>query len=300
MKYSSRCFIVKLKVIWLLLFTAATCFYSFAQETRTDEEIDILLDELFFSEEQMIDDFLASLNRNHFIYSSFTFNSDTFFSGRESGVDQYNFYPQMTYYHPTGFNISLSGLYYQKFDPNWDFTSISLGYYHNIDEKELLYLSAGYTRYIFSDGSNYFTNLLDLSLGLRNSTRTIGSELYTSLLFGSDSALQLILRTYGRITLLKEKTFSLRFRPQLKILVAQQTLALEELNSQTQQTEFVNYDVFDLLNSQLNLPLSLVSKSWNFDIGYNINFPKAITTEPELKTTGYFSVSLGYLIKIKD
>ena len=300
MKYSSKGFIVKLKVIWLLLFIAATCFYTSAQETRTDEEIDILLDELFFSEEQLIDDFLVSLYRSHFIYSSFTYNSNTFFSGRDSGVDQFNFYPQLTYYHPSGFNLTLSGLYYEKFDPNWDFTSISLGYYHNIDEKELLYLTAGYTRYIISDGSDVFTNLLDLSLGIRNKNKTIGSELYTSLLFGNDSALQLLLRTYGRITLLKEKTFSLRFRPQLNILVAQQTLALEELNSQSQQAEFVNYDVFGLLNTQLNLPLSLVSKSWNFDIGYNINFPTAVATETDLKTTSYFSVSLGYLIKIKD
>lgn len=284
----------------MLLFLAATTFSSYAQEPRTEEEINMLLDELYFSEEQLIDDILASLSQKHFIYSSFTLNSNTYFSGRESGIDQFNFFPQVSYFHPSGFNLSLSGLYYENFEPNWDFTSLSLGYFTAIDNKELLSLNTGYTRYFFSDGSDVFTNSIDLSLGLRNKTNTLGTTLYASYLFGSEQALQLILSPYGRITLLNKKTFSLRFRPQLNFIIAQQTIALEELNSQTQELQFTNYDVFELLNTQLNLPLSLVSKSWNIDVAYNINFPRAVASETDLSTTGFFSLSLGYLINMNN
>lgn len=277
---------------------AATSYSVYAQEPRTDQDIDLLLDELFFNEEQLIDDILASLNQNHFIYSSFTFNSNTYFSGRDSGVDQFSFYPQVSYYHPSGFNVSLSGLYYENFDPNWDFTSLSLGYYGAIGNKESLFYNVGYSRYFFSDGSSLFTNSIDVGLGVRNKRRTLGTTMNASFLFGSDQALQLVSSTYGNITFLKEKAFSLKFRPQLNFIVAQQTIALEELNSQTQETAFVNYDVFALLNTRLNLPISLVSKSWNIDIAYNINFPRAVATETGLKTTGYFSLSLGYLIDL--
>ena len=287
-------------MIGLLLFLAATTFSSYAQEPRTEEEINMLLDELYFSEEQLIDDILASLSQKHFIYSSFTLNSNTYFSGRESGIDQFNFFPQVSYFHPSGFNLSLSGLYYENFEPNWDFTSLSLGYFTAIDKKELLSLNSGYTRYFFSDGSDVFTNSIDLSLGLRNKTNTLGTTLYASYLFGSEQALQLILSPYGRITLLNKKTYSLRFRPQLNFIIAQQTIALEELNSQTQELQFTNYDVFELLNTQLNLPLSLVSKSWNIDVAYNINFPRAVASETDLSTTGFFSLSLGYLINMNN
>lgn len=284
----------------MLLFIAATTYSSYAQETRTDEEIDILLEELFFSEEQLIDDILASLSQKHFIYSSFTLNSNTYFSGRESGIDQINFFPQVSYFHPSGFNLSLAGLYYENFNPSWDFTSLSLGYFTAIDSKELLSLNTGYTRYFFSDGSDVFTNSIDLNIGLRNKQNTIGTTLYASYLFGSEQALQLIFSPYGRITLLNEKTFSLRFRPQLNFIVAQQTIALEELNSQTQELQLINYDVFELLNTQLNMPLSLVTKSWNFDVAYNINFPRAVASETDLSTTGFFSISLGYLINMNN
>lgn len=299
MKAPDHSFLSQIRIIGLLLFMAATSYSAYTQEIRTDEEIDRLLDELYFSEEQLIDDILASISKNHFIYSSFTLNSNTYFTGRESGIDQINVFPQVSYFHPSGFNLSLAGLYYENFDPTWDFTSLSLGYYNTIDRKELLYFNTGYTRYFFSDGSDLFTNSIDVSLGLRNKNNSLGAALYASYLFGSEEALQLIFSPYSRITLLTGKTFSLRFRPQLNFIVAQQTIALEELNSQTQEAQFVNYDVFELLNTQLNLPLSLVSKSWNFDVAYNVNFPRAVATETDLSTTGFFSVSLGYLIPLK-
>ena len=299
MKITTNNFSVIIRITGLLLFMAAASGYSYAQETRTDDEIDLLLDELFFSEEQLIDDILAALDKSHFLYSSFTLNSNTYFSGRDSGIDQFNFYPQLSYYHPSGFNMSLSGLYYENFDPNWDFTSISLGYLLNIDSAGRFYVNPGYTRYFFSDGSDIFTNSVDINLGIRNRKKTIGTALFASYLFGSDEALQMNFITYGRLTLLKARTFHLKFRPQLNFLVASQTIALQELNSQTQQTEFVNYNVFALLNTQLNLPISLVSTSWNIDVGYSINFPRAVATENDLKTTGFFTVSLGYLLQLK-
>lgn len=299
MKTTINNFSVLIRITGLLLFIVATSGYSYAQETRTDDEIDLLLDELFFSEEQLIDDILAALDKSHFLYTSFTLNSNTYFSGRDSGIDQFNFYPQLSYYHPSGLNMSLSGLYYENFDPRWDFTSVSLGYLQNIDSAGRFYVNAGYTRYFFSDGSDIFTNSIDLGMGMRNRKKTIGTSLYASYLFGSDDALQMNFVTYGRLTLLKAKTFHLKFRPQLNFLVASQTIALQELNSQTQQSEFVNYNVFALLNTQLNLPISLVSTSWNIDVGYSINFPRAVATETDLNTTGFFTVSLGYLLQFK-
>lgn len=61
----------------------------------------------------------------------------------------------------------------------------------------------------------------------------------------------------------------------------------------------VSYSIFDLLNIQISFPISLTTNFWDFELGYTINLPKAITYEKELNTTGFFSFSLGYMFDFK-
>ncbi|MGZ0014878.1 hypothetical protein [Yeosuana sp. AK3] len=290
-----------LLTFWLLLFTVATSVNLYAQEPKDDDAIDTLLDELFFNDEQFINDILDSFNTYHFIYTNVSFNSNTYFTGRDSGVDQFNIVPQISYYSASGFNMSVSGIYYESFTPNWDFTNVSLGYYNTIGRNKLFNYNLGYTRYFYANGWDTFTNSIDVSLGLRNKKRTLGTKLATSYLFGTDQSFQLVSRTYANINLAKEKDFNLNFRPQISFTVAQQTTALEQLNTIGDVTtvEYIFNDVFDLLNTQINIPLSLSTKSWDFELGYNINLPSRLETEPELKTTSFFSISIGYLIDLK-
>ena len=285
---------------WLLLFTVATSANLYAQEPEEDE-IDLLLDELFFNDQQLIDDILNSFNTYNFIYTTVSFNSNTFFSGRDSGVDQFNLVPQISYYSSSGFNVSVSGIYYETFSPNWDFTNVSVGYFNTIGKDKLFTYNAGYTRFFYENDWNTFTNSLDLSVGLRTKKRNLGTKLGVSYLFGKDDqSFQVSSRTYAYLTLAKQKKFALKFRPQISFLIAQQTIALEQLLNQGGETtsEFIYNDIFDLLNTQINLPLTLNTKSWDFELGYNINFPSALESEPKLDTTGYFNLSIGYLIDL--
>lgn len=288
-----------LKVLGLLLFTIATSFHLYAQEPNEEDQMDILLGELFFNENEFIDDILESIQTRDFIYTNVAYNSNTFFSGRDSGIDQFNLNPVLTYYHSSGFNISVSGVYYEKFDPNWDYTNISLGYYNTIGPNKLFHYKTSYTRYFYKDGWDTFTNSLDLSIGAKNKKRNLGSSLIVSYLFGNDQSLQLVSNNYGRISLIKQKNYSLKLRPQLNFIVAKQTIALEQLNDIGESTsEFIEYDIFDLLNTQINLPLFLTTKSWDIGLGYTMNFPSAVATEENLKTTGFINFSVGYLIDL--
>lgn len=289
-----------LLAVWLLLFTVATSANLYAQEPEEDE-IDMLLDELFFNDQQFIDDILNSFNTYNFIYSNISFNSNTFFSGRDSGIDQFNLVPQISYYSSSGFNVSISGIFYETFEPNWDYTNVSVGYFNTIGKNKHFIYNAGYTRYFYADGWDTFTNSLDLSIGLRNKKRNLGTKLGVSYLFGTDQSFQISSRTYAYFTIAKQKKSVIKFRPKLNFLIAQQTIALEQLENQGDQTttEFVYNDIFDLLNTQINLPLTLSTKSWDFELGYNINFPSAVESESDLKTTGFFNFSIGYLIDLK-
>ena len=288
------------KTIWLLLFTVATTINLIAQEPEKDE-IDILLDELFFNEQQLIDDILDSFNTYNYIYTNLSFNSNTFFSGRESEVNQYNIVPQISYYSSSGFNVSVSGIYYETFNPNWDFTNVSIGYYKATGKKKLFHYNVGYSRYFYSNGWDTFTNSINLNLGLRNKKKTLGTKLSTSYLFGTDQSFQIVSSTYANAIISRTKNHVLKFRPQISFLIAQQTIALAQIDplDTNSVVEYEYNDIFELLNTQVNLPLTLSTKSWDFELGYNINFPSPVESESNLDPTSFFNISIGYLIDLK-
>ena len=146
-----------IKVFGLLLFSMATSFCSYAQE-KNDDDLDSLIDELFFNDQQFLDELVESDFLYSFLHTSVSYNNNTFFSGRDSGTDQFNLIPQISYYHSSGFNASISGIYYENFAPSWDFTSISLGYFNTLGNFKNLVYNLGYTRYFYSDGFDDFTN----------------------------------------------------------------------------------------------------------------------------------------------
>ena len=288
-----------IKVFGLLLFTMATSFCSYAQEDN-DDDIDGLLDELFFSDQQFLDELIESDFTYNFLYTSLSYNSNTFFSGRDSGTDQFNLIPQVSYYHSSGFNASISGIYYESFAPSWDFTSLSAGYFNTLGKSKKLTYNIGYTKYFYSDGYDGFTNSLDVSLGIRNKKRTLGTSISASYLFGTDSSYQLVSSSFANFTLKRTSNFALRFRPRLNFIVAKQNITLEKyvFVGGRRVIRSYNFDVFDLLNTQINIPLSLSLKSWDFELGYNLNLPKALQNESDLSSTGFFNLSVGYLFDL--
>ncbi len=120
-------------------------------------------------------------------------------------------------------------------------------------------------------------------------------------MFGTDQSFQFLSTTYGNFTLTKQKNILLRFKPRLDLIVAQQTITLERLVFIDAMPRIVSrdFDIFNLLNTQLNFPLSLVTRSWDFELGYTLNLPNPVAVESGLKTTGFFNISVGYLIDLK-
>ncbi|MFQ3296405.1 MAG: hypothetical protein ACI921_000378 [Polaribacter sp.] len=288
-----------LKVFGLLLFTMATSFCSYAQE-RNEDDINLLLDDLFFSEQQFLEELIESDFSYNFLYTSVSYNNNTYFSGRDAGTDQFHIIPQVSYYHSSGFNATISGIYYQEFLPNWDFTSLSLGYFNTLGKKKNFVYNLGYTKFFYTDGYDVFTNSIDISLGIRNKKRTLGTTISASYLFGTDISYQVISNSYVNFTLKRTPNFALRLRPNVNFVIAKQSLAIEQIIFVNRQKvlETVNFNVFDLLNTQVSIPLSLSTKSWDFELGYNLNFPNAVLTESNLETTSFFSFSVGYLFDL--
>lgn len=293
-------FTTTLKVFGLLLFTMATSFCSYGQEDNLDD-IDGLLDELFFNDQQFLDELIESDFSYNFIYTSVSYNNNTYFSGRDVGTNQFNIIPQVSYYHSTGFNASISGIYYQEFSPNWDFTSLSLGYFNTLGEQKMFVYNLGYTKYFYTDGYDGFTNSIDLSFGVRNKKRNFGTTISASYVFGTDVSYQVVSNTFVNFTLKRISNFAVRLRPAFNFIIAKQSLATEKIIFIDHQRilETVNFNIFDILNTQINIPISVSTKSWDFEFGYHLNFPNAVLKEKNLPTTSFFSLSLGYLFDLQ-
>lgn len=287
------------KVFGLLLFSMATSFCSYAQDENIDD-LDSLIDELFFKDQQFLDELIESDFSYNFLYTSVSYNSNTYFSGRDSGTDQFNIIPQVSYYHSSGINASVSGIYYQNFYPSWDFTSLSVGYFNSIGKKKNILYNVGYSKYFYTDDYNDFTNSVDLNVGIRNHKRSLGTTISASYLFGTDNSFQIVSNSFANFTLKRTSIFALRFRPSINFIIAKQTLSVQKyifINGR-RVVQTSSYDIFDLLNTQLNFPISLTTKAWDFEVGYNLNLPKATATESDIRTTGFFNLSVGYMFDL--
>lgn len=289
----------QLQFYGLLLFSLATSFCSYAQEENLDD-IDGLIDELFFYDQQFLDELIEGGLTYNFLYTSVSYNTNTFFSGRDSGTDQLNIIPQVSYYHTSGFNASISGIYYQNFAPAWDFTSVSVGYFNTIGKQKNFNYNLGYTHFFYSDDFDDFTNSIDLSVGIRNIKRTLGTTLAASYLFGTNTSLQLVSNSFLNINLKRTSNLALRFRPNISFIIADQTYTFSSLIRSPLGPRIVTVvqEVFDLLNTQLSFPLSLSTKSWDFEVGYHLNLPNAVSNESNLSNTNFFSFSVGYLLDL--
>jgi len=169
------------KYITLLLWISGIAF-AYSQEPTKEKEINDLIDELFM-EDDVINELTTSLKNFQFLYISTTYNSDTYFSGRDIGIDQYNIIPQITYAHSNGIFASLSGIYYSEFVPKWDVTTATVGFGRNIGLKKLFKYSISYSKYFYAnDIDNIYTNTINLGLGVRNKKRTLGTQLSGSYL----------------------------------------------------------------------------------------------------------------------
>lgn len=293
-----KLFKAKLNVIKLLFFTIATSFISYGQEKTDDEVLDGLLDELFFNDKELVDDLLNAINQYDFIYTNLTYNSNTFFAGRDSGTDQLNVIPQISYFSSSGFNAAITSVYFDQQDPQWDFVGLTAGYANTLGEKKNFHYNASYSRFFYSDGWDAFNNSIDVLFGVRNNERTLGVIGTASYLFGTDQSFQFSTRLYGNFTLVRNSASALRFRPQVNFLFARQTIFYIEPPRNGVPPRLVTNEEFAMLNTQINIPLSYTTSSWDIELSWNVNLPSPIEREGDLDTTNFISLSIGYLLDL--
>ena len=261
--------------------------YIFSQTEEENAILDSVMDEFFSTDSLLVD-----LSKTNYLYTNFSFDESVFFAGRDFDIKQFGFTPSISYMRGQNFFVSLGSAYFSELDPKWDFVSISSGYSLFLDQKEKLSLTGIYSRIFFADNTAELNpNRLSASLAFqKNSLRLRGSAGY---LFGGSTAFYTTLSSSYEISIFENERWEMSFNPQLSFLMSEQTIS-EQIASGFFNTQTVERDVFDLINTQISLPLQWDSGNWDFQLSYNINLPKALANESNLSPTGYLSFSVGY------
>ncbi len=267
-----------------------------------DTELDSLLDAILFEDEQLVS-LISGKTHYQFVYLRTSFENRSYFSGRDIGIDQYNYSAQASYFHSAGFNAGVGSIWYSQFDPKLYATSLNVGYTGKFDRKGDFRFRTSYNRYFYSKvdsiESHAFYNAF--SLGATLDKGYIGTRLDAALLTGNETAGQFKWDLFGDITLIKLGTYDrIRFEPEVSFFFGKEIVAYYQLGGLSQNQEYVLVEdsKFGLLNTAVRIPITVNFKGFDLEFGYNINFPNSMLTGEKLPMTTYFNLSLGYMFSL--
>ena len=277
----------------ILLFICITALVS-AQQTELSEA-DAILNDLFVADSLDVLDLFDDLKKQDYLYLTVLYNNKTLFSGRDFGVEQYSAFPSISYIDGNNFFANLSSGYYSGVTPNWDFFTISGGYSNYIDTKKTL-LATGVYSY-----SSYTQDVADLnnhriSIGLSYRKKWFRNSLTAGYLFGGASSTFVSNNTYISIDLLDTKTLDISIQPRLGLFWGSQTDRQEFVRYRPYRIEVIDNDYFQLLNTELSIPVEFDFGNWDIEIDYTFSAPNPLPSEENLENTGFISFSVGYLI----
>ena len=264
-----------------------------AQESVTSEA-DAILDELFPMDSLSIEAMVNDLKQQDFLYINTLYNNKTFFSGRDFGVEQYSFFPSVSYIDSNNFFLHVGSGYYSEVNPQWDFITFSGGYANYLNKKKSIMATGVYSYTSFTeDVADLNNQRVSLSLSYRN--KWFRNALSGGYLFGGNTSSYVSNNTYFNIDLLESKSLKISIEPRVGIFWGNQTVT-ELVRVGIFQFEEVSTDVFQLLNTELSLPVAFDFGKWDFEIEYTFAIPNALPGEDDSDNNGYFAISLGYLI----
>lgn len=265
--------------------------FSFLVSSQTDEEDIILnsvLDELFKTDSLSVD-----LVRSDYLYTTFSIDDKVYFAGRNFGINQYSFTPNISYMRGQNFFLSLGSAYFSELNPNWDFISLSSGYSVFLDNSKRFNLTGIYSRIFFSvDADELNPNRLAISLVYHK--KNLRTRMSGGYLFGGSSSLYSALGVSYNINLVEDYKWDLTFNPELSFLFSQQTVS-EQISSGFSPQQ-IEQDVFELINTKIEFPIELDFGSWDFEVSYNLNFPSPLISETNIINTSFFTFTIGYFV----
>lgn len=238
------------------------------------------------------------------------YNSDVLSAGRTLGIENFGLAPGISYYHPSGFYIDVSGFWSKDFKPSYYLTTASLGYAVDISKK--LSVIASYDRYFYTESEDYIPYKNTLSVMPILELKPLSFTLNYSFYFG-DTYVHRIMPGIS-MTLQKRRRATMdriAFTPSVWVLFGNETFTeirypdtlreiIQRIRMGVPWYEQIDRNVFGVMNYTLSAPVSISRGNWSFTFTYNYSIPKALPGEAlSISNSSYLSGSLTYLIDLK-
>ena len=298
----------KLILILILLSTLA-----FAQDL--DSLLSVLEDKQ--NDDEWMD--LLSGNANiHMIYAQLAYESDSYFAGRDVGLDQPNYVAQLTYSYKQ-ITLAAAAVAYPALYPALQATAVSANY--RLPLKFPVNIDINYGRYFFSSENDTLSSIYPngFGLGLSHHAKFWGISTDLALLTGTEGITpQVEAALYGTFDLYTwndKNTISIK--PEVEIYFGSETSAFARRPGYRDLAKpsgpgngrgngpgdgpgsgggtVIVYDTaFGLMNIALNIHLT--ATLGDLDIGFSIqnNRPRSVNTEITYIPTTMIGVTAGY------
>ena len=276
---------------FILLFCWSSLCHAQNPKSEEPSDIDELLDELFAVDTLAVLQAYDEL-KGGFLYASISLDEQAYFSGRDFDIDQFGLAPSLTYLSNSGTYIFAGGSYYSELDPAWDLFALGAGQFWSLGTKKQWSVSASYTHsFLGEDSEGLNTHRLSSSVSYKLTPLQL--NVAGGYIFGADPSYYLTTSITYETTLAQIGAFELTFEPNLYMLFSQQNIT-----EQVSFSRITESTVFDRVNSQLEVPFTLNNNTLDFTLSYTRNFPNNLFEDEDLSSSGYVSISVGWLIPL--
>lgn len=293
-----------MKKIFLFLFLTIYLFQSGLR--AQDNRIDSLLNEILFSDEDFTE--LISSSKNfQFLYARANYDSQTYFAGRDIGLEQYNLTSQLSYFHSIGISLGAAAVYYSAMEPKISTVLLMAGYSGRFTKSMDYRYRLSYNRYFFPTSDVLSASTFNSSLGggITIDKKVAGTRLDYSLLMGKAYSSQASWDLYGDLNIVRFGRLNrIKFEPEVSFYLGSDKTIISQLGIVPgrfpieYETTQVEKTKFGWMNTELKLPVTISLGNFDFELGYNLNFPRSAVSSEKIGSTTYFNFSIGYLISL--
>lgn len=271
-------------------------------------------------------DIISGEKNYHLIYFQATYENDSYFAGRDIGLNQYNLTAQATYSFKQ-LSLTAATIMYESLDPPLQAIAASVNY--RLPLKFPINVDINYDRYFFLDENDTLSGIYPngFGLGLSYSKKFWGASLDASLLTGEDGiAPQIKPNIYGQFNLFSWNSHnSFSIKPELAWYFGSELTALTSAPGDRRQfakpadsdngqgtgsgngqgdgpgtgtgTGTIEPEYmysFGLMNTEINIYLLLEIDDFDMSFGFQNNSPRAVDIEIAYPRTSMVSFSMGY------
>jgi hypothetical protein len=264
------------------------------------QKSDDFIEDLLFNDDVEFNKIFDLISNYQFLYTSVSYNNKTYFAGRDLGIDQYNLTPQIFYLNSNGLMLGVSGVVYSGLNPKWNTTALTIGYNHSFGKSRNFMYKASYSRYFFAKQDSVipsFRNAFGIGISFRK--KWFGTRLDASLLFGTQKSVQINYDAFLDFSLLKVGKFDkLSLKPELSLYFGSEaTIILKTIGIRNRPVYYYGNN-YGWMNSELSVPIVINFRNFDFEAGYNINFPRSLGDNQPLKIVSTVNISIGYIFDL--